>query len=426
MSSKERFDDIFDGCSDQMLEQLEAVYQASTPPVQLNWGRFQMQMHKPLVESKRPWYSSMRFPVAGTRRASLAMSVAVLCMLMIVGGSVVYASGGLPAILQSIFNWSPTTKTLLAQQQMTTLNQTFTSDGYTLTLQNGYADTNEVILGVSLALPPAPKSQNWLVNSMQLTTSQGTKLPFITSSNVFNAVEKTGKLNAFIYTFDGAAIASNQNQLALHLEVPVKCTDQQIIPPNCTGTAKFDFTLPFHAGHTVAPQQSVNRNGKNFTLHKVVFASSETRLYISGFSQYYQGPYSIFSKRFKVTLSNGKKTISYSCIVDNNLCLNSRDLHAGFVVIQNLEPGHKVENGLPRPSASFALTQRTYGAQGYYVMMPPAFTNEHGDWTVTVTQLAAPVPLPKNDPNRGTGPGYVSTNSPDPSVKPWVFTFHMP
>lgn len=48
------------------------------------------------------------------------------------------------------------------------------------------------------------------------------------------------------------------------------------------------------------------------------------------------------------------------------------------------------------------------------------------DWTVTVTQLAAPVPLPKNDPNRGTGPGYVSYNSPDPSVKPWIFTFHMP
>ncbi|GER91956.1 hypothetical protein KDW_61180 [Dictyobacter vulcani] len=425
----------FDMSTDHVMKQLEVIYQGNTPPAQLNWKHFKLQLQEPVVTNRQSWYSRMTFPLAGTRRLSLSLALSLCLVVVIICSSVVYAFGGLPVVLQDMFNWNPGTQALLAQQQMTTVNQVFESDGYKLTLQEGYADANQVIIGFSLTLPHPPGLNNepgywYLANNFEnyrLTTSQGATLPLI---NANSFVAKKGDLVALLYNFDAATIAGKPDQqLALHLKIPVKCTDLY----TCARTATFNFTLPFHAGHILIPQQAVNRNGKNLSLQKVVVAPSETRFYMHGFSLYDTIPSNFStptftSKHFDLVLSNGKKTYTI-CTVMYNMC-GAHDIPA-FEAKQRSKDGyiiHTTINGIHIgiTAGMGGVDAPLYMGNDHSVIgltLPQALTNAHGSWTMTVTQTITQ--LTRVDDHGH--PGYTPTGPyhADPSAKPWVFTVHL-
>ncbi|HEX4208272.1 MAG TPA: DUF4179 domain-containing protein [Ktedonobacteraceae bacterium] len=463
MNTRERYSDLFDEHIDPQLEQclenLEATYTSATPPDKLNWQQFQMQSAKPTPRAKESWRSIVapRYVGIGRRRVSLPLGLALSILVVLVCGGFVYAAGGLPQALQALFSADPGTKTLLTQQQITEINQTFVADGYKVTLESGYADGSNVILGLSEDLPHMPtasykiKSNKSIDENFKtyeyvsisdlphLTTSQGVDLPVL---NARSLLSKKGNSEGLVYTFNAASIQGNPTQITLHLELFAKCNG--IIDHQCARTVKFNFMLPFHAGRVLFPHQVVRLNGKTLTLEKVVIAPTETRFYIRGFSledanlppwlKKTSPPKTYTSKYFDIKVSNGKKTYNV-CTVSYNTCSYHDSLSYGamdrlYKANQLFVFKDKVGNfTVETPLFGGEINEPIYMGDDQSVIglsMPQSFSHEHGDWTITVKQQVAQLHLSHGRDGTVYSPAPNSAYVLDKSATSWTFKVHLP
>ncbi len=161
----------------------------------------------------------------------------------------------------------------IQQLQYSDFHQSKSIDGYTLSLDKVYADTNLVIVGYTVT---GPTGQNPMgefdMGRAKLTTEQGLNLPG------FGGVE-TGPIagiNGSVLYFDASSIQSTPANLNLQLAIHYGTRDQ--------GSLIFDFSVPFHPGRIVNVNQSVTAGGKTLTLERIVITPAEARLYIQGFN----------------------------------------------------------------------------------------------------------------------------------------------
>ncbi len=233
--------------------------------------RVRQQNNVTFSPSKR-LHSGYRFPVRGA--VVLASLVAILAML--VGLASV---AGVP-ILITLFHLEQGTQNVLQTNQYTDYHQSKSVNGFTITIEQAYADANRVIIGYTIHVP-AHQNQDaeFALGLSTLTTSQGVNLPFMGGVGSAAVVGISGD----VFSFDASNIQSNPKELQLHLAIPFG-TQPPISAFQIDGTLPFNFVVPFHAGKVINLHQTVVADGKTVTLERIVITASETRLYVQGFN----------------------------------------------------------------------------------------------------------------------------------------------
>jgi hypothetical protein len=213
--------------------------------------------------------------VAAHRVASIVLAAFLAIGLM--AGSV-YA---VRTLLDQVINSDPGTKQADLEQQFVPVKQSQTIGGFTVTVEKAYADANRVVIAVTVK-KPAGHIYNSAFPDFTLTINQGVKLPQNSGSGYGN---RNGD-DAYVDSYDGAAITGNPKTLSLHLELNAIYVAQQdgdnstFRSYTVAGSASFDFSVPFHAGRVASLHQSSTVGGSTLTLERVVVSLSETRVYL--------------------------------------------------------------------------------------------------------------------------------------------------
>ena len=185
--------------------------------------------------------------------AKVAMGLA-LVLLLILPYVTMYAQGN-----------DPTIAALQKAGALHPLNLSQAADGITITLDWGYADLNQIALGLQIdGLDP----QNALIPHVALYDATGNQF---TPRSQFQGA----------YTFDAQPFATaNSVQISLQLaawlgEAPPDGTPQPS-PTAPPAPFQFAFTLPLHPNVTVAPDLAITHNDITAVLEKVVADTTET------------------------------------------------------------------------------------------------------------------------------------------------------
>lgn len=211
------------------------------------------------------------------RQLSPRLSIALVCLIaLIVLSGTAYAAIG-PTILNNMLK-DLGFQQLVQTNQFTDYHQSKNVDGYTLTIQKAYADSNQVVIGYTVQVPPGGIEPFFKFGEGQamLTTEQGMDLPQITGASN----DPTNGTNGNVYIFDAGGIQNNPKELHLRLTIPY--SGQGRPPSQISGHLSFSFAVPFHPGRVINLHQSVTAKGVTATLERVVITSTSVRAYISG------------------------------------------------------------------------------------------------------------------------------------------------
>ncbi len=398
--------DIFDEQHEPELARharnLETLYTSPELPAQLNWTRLQLQARE--VNTKSSAIPQWRSPA---QRASVRFSLAALALVAVLLFSSLafaFSGGDINALLQKVLQAGNGGQQVFQKQQFVHIGKAKTIEGFTLTVEDAYADANEIIVSYSITsanIEALGKGGHWAFNDVLLATkgsanipellSRGTEPDWAYTKNNANKIP-TG-LN--VVYFDGSTIQGNPKSIDLHTTVTYGCgsegggpssetingTTVALTPTpgsDCSAKATevsnklnwaFDFSLPFHAGRVVNVHQSATSGGRTVTLERVVITQSETRFYIDG-----------------LAYTNDRDelhSLQYNLLLDNK---NYNEVQFG-----GQDTGHP------------------------FVWLEESLTNQHGDASFSIT----PYPVPAN-----------TTPSPYdfPHVKggPWIFHFVIP
>ncbi len=341
-----------------LIDDLHTIFAAVRPPADL--ARPPLEPLQ-LVGSRRRataqrarWSSVGRLTRLIPGPLGRAVAAAVLVALLVSG--VAFAG---ETLLNRVFRMDPGTQQILQDDQYQTINVSHSFGGATLTIERAYADANRIIVGYTLRF--ASGTADPLV-AVSLRTSDGTVLP------VRGLVGYSGPgEQAEVPFFDAADIRGAPSALSLHLDARAQAG------PQAGETWGSDFTLPFHTGRIVEPNQSLTVNGGTATLKKVVLTPSELRIYLTG---------------------------------------------VGEVFIAHLSTGNLFDGwDSDRNRDSLGATQEWRTSTGLSAMsFPAALYQRHGEWTLQVGLDPSGVEVQ---------PAY-STPTPMPTGGPWTFHFVIP
>ncbi len=269
-----------------VIEQLDAVYTTPAPPphltlaaaLELRAGAAQGERsarQKPRVRLVR-WVLAPR-PLA-QRLAGVAIAM-LLALVLTVGSS--YAVG---TILDRVLHFEPGTEQIELKNLYQNINQSQTMQGFTLTVAQGYADSNRVIVTFTVEKPAGHTYNHASPLGAALTTRDGLALPGYSGNGYGN---RAGD-DAYASFFDAAGISGNPQALHLHLAVQGLDVAQQdgndstLRQFQIAEPGSFDFSLTFHPGRIANVHQTVTVGGTAVTLERVVVTLSETRIYLHG------------------------------------------------------------------------------------------------------------------------------------------------
>lgn len=261
----------------QLMRDLDRIYTAPEPPANLTWERARMMR----MQQNQVQRSGITLPLARRWQWSLRAVTAATLALLLIAGTAYAAVEVISPMLAHIIDRGPNSVThaLLQNDQFTVIGQTKTLDGVTVKLEAAYADTSQVIIGYTVVTSDSNKTA-LPAQEAALKTSQGLVLtPGDSGASDYNVLH-----SAEVATFDAGAIAGEPEQLDLHLNMAVGT----LVGPRgkaqlqVNGALAFDFSVPFHRGIVLTPEQSSVVDGQKITLEKVVIAPSQTRVYISG------------------------------------------------------------------------------------------------------------------------------------------------
>lgn len=286
----------------QLEEGLRTIYTARTRPDYPTWS--QLQAKHAASEGGNQRETVLRWvrplPVRSRRWAPILAALALL--LVLTAG----AYAGARLILNQLAQSEPATHNLVTHGQFTALNQSTTIDGFTMTLEEAYADANRAILGIVVTKPnlaPLGTGGVWSFEQMRLQTANGVLLPAGFFMLNDDTVKLGGSPSATFMSFDAENIQGAPSTLHLQAKITYRCfqTDSSSCSEKALSVANdlnwsFQFDVPFHPGRVASLQQSVTRAGATMTLERVVVTPSETRAYITGLSYGYTDGRSFFSR----------------------------------------------------------------------------------------------------------------------------------
>jgi hypothetical protein len=257
----------------QLVQELDSICSAPQPPASVNWPAVRA-IHTeqttrkraivlPFRTSARPWYLFFR-------KATL---VPVFIGLVLVTAAFTFT---LTPLMNFLLSLQPSGQKLISGHLFVDINQSQTIDGKTVTLQDGYADASQIILGYTIS----PAKAFDIVGIPDLSTQQGVEL---IPDNTLTMASSENTAGASFH-FSSSRIAGNPNILKLRLKISMS---SKTSPGHFKklGIATFDFTLPFHPGKVLTPGQQVTSHGKAATLAYVSIAQSSTRIAVLGLDE---------------------------------------------------------------------------------------------------------------------------------------------
>lgn len=194
------------------------------------------------------------------RRLRLVLLVAAALALM--GASVALS------LLQQAAELMPGWRVAYDQAQVLDLSQT--ANGYTVTLERGYVDPNQLVLGFVVT---GPNGLTRAVPRGTVTDAQGRS--FLDTAG--------GDIQAELQN-SAATISSYQVPPGIGSEVTLTATFAELMPVTVenvmapTGPWVFHFTLPVHPATVVEPMQTVEVAGVPITLHRMQATATTVRV----------------------------------------------------------------------------------------------------------------------------------------------------
>lgn len=258
----------------QLVQDLESVCSAPPLPARLHWMEVRI-MHNEQTFEKRAGILPFR-PRAHQRLPLMrkAVLVPVLAALVLVTAAFTFT---LTPLMRNLLSLEPSGQGLINSNLFVELHQSQTIDGLTFTLEEGYADSDQIIL--SYTVSPIKKHNNLL--TANLSTQDGVQLPVLSGSG---ETDKYALGNAWF--FDSSRIAGDPKTLPFQLKIQIGPVPTDTgISSKILGTVTFNFTLPFHPGKILTPGLQATSHGKTITLERVVVSRSATRLVVKGLVQ---------------------------------------------------------------------------------------------------------------------------------------------
>jgi hypothetical protein len=274
------------------------------------------------------------------------------------------------------------------------IDRSQTIDGVTVTLEQGYADANRIVVGFTLGSSDGQRYEPHAT----LSDGQGTVFPQTTGLGLTGQSDVVGISlppgeGSYVLSFDASGLRDTPATVDLHLEVmlrefvvpaaeptlslaqdelPEAPVDSMVVEVSplpmegkLVGPFAFDFDLPFNPGHVIMMEQIVEAAGVPLEVRHVVVTPSESRALLC-----IEPPDGEWEQWAAVaTLSTGAG-------------------QAGVAWSTNPKEGCVVHSFLPS----------LYG--------------QEGDWTLTVDELIRFFDVPGKDQTRLSGP--------------WVFRFQVP
>jgi len=338
---------------------------------------FQMEVQK-VAPSGEWWDNALSRVSEQQRRPSLAGFIIkirpawalVLIMLVLVAGTVYGASSLIKELFQKFAAGVETAG--LAQE----LDLSQTIDGVTIRLERAYADSNVVLLGLTVS----GAEQSYHTNIGTLTTDSGQTIPammglgIVPGSDMILGTWQPDERIATITAFDASGIKTAPTEINLTLKTSVSDPPSFIFGESqrSIGPFIFNFNVPYHTGKVVDIGRTVEAAGVTMTMDSVVISPWATRAVFS-----FSPPYD----------DREKKPIP----------------------IASIQPagGYTVNSAL-------GATQDASSVQ-YFI---GDFTERAGEWTVTVKELV----FPPESPSAGTHPASETKRL----TGPWVFRFQVP
>ncbi len=195
-------------------------------------------------------------------RRHLRLVLLVAAALALMGASVALS------LLQQAAELMPGWR--VAYEQAQVLDLSHTANGYTVTLQRGFVDPNQLVLGFVVT---GPNGQTRAVPRGTVTDAQGRS--FLDTAG--------GDIQAELQN-SAATISSYQVPPGIGSEVTLTATLSELMPvtvenvPAPTGPWVFHFTLPVHPATVVEPMQTVEVAGVPITLHRMQATATTVRV----------------------------------------------------------------------------------------------------------------------------------------------------
>ena len=298
-------------------------------------------------------------------------------LLLFIGGTVYAANTVIGEIFQKYTG--SIGKNGLSQEM--DISQTI--NGVTVRLERAYADNNVVLLGYTVSGPA-----DYFAARDKLITTDGQILPdqgamgFVPgSTEVFNNWAPAERV-AVVDTFDTSSLTGVSSELNLNLTVPVQDWTNPSPDAPVVGVFTFNFSVPVHPGIVVYINQTASAKGLSFTIRNVEISHYQTKVLFQPFTQAF------------------------------------RDSGANLIITLTTPSGKSV------PISAGGLN----GDLPVYYFMGD-FTGEHGEWTVTISELDYPGDLTETTVVPGSGGDVIEGRSAGPSTHlsgPWVFHFKTP
>jgi hypothetical protein len=260
------------------------------------------------------------------------------------------------------------------------LNLSQTIDGVTVSLERAYADANVVLVGFTVS---GPKTR-YHADFGELSTIDGQDIPgmigigTVPGSDIILGDWGKSERVAMIAAFDASMIKGMPAELSLRLETSIAESPIFGESQALTGPFIFEFSVPFHFGKVIDVEQTVEEAAVSITLEDVVISPWATRATFR-----FQSQDNTFSPIVSLELPNGD--------------------------IKNVSFGKYLETS----SAQYFTGD---------------FTNEHGDWTVVISELVFHPDITKATEVPGSE-GKVFTGKAEDTKRlagPWIFHFQVP
>lgn len=271
---QETYSDLLDNETDpafsQLVQELDSICTAPLPPASVNWPAVRAMYLEQLAQKRA---TGLQFRTPGRPRYPLFRRpafVLALIGLVLVTAAFTFT---LTPLMNFLLSLQPAGQRLITDHLFVDINQSQTIDGKTVTLQEGYADASQIILGYTVS----PATAFDIVGIPDLSTKQGVEL--IPDNTLTTA--SSGNTEGASFHFSSSRITGNPSILALQLKISIS---SKTSPGHLKklGTVTFDFTLPFHPGKVLTPGQQVTSHGKTATLDYVSIALSSSRIAVLG------------------------------------------------------------------------------------------------------------------------------------------------
>jgi hypothetical protein len=330
------------------------------------------------VKPPREWWNNIVTSLEERKRRSIwsgfiprtRLAWLLLLLVLIALGGTVYAATSLMGNFFRTF-----APDIEEADLVVTLNLSQTIDGVTVRLEQGYADSNMVLVGYTVT----GRNARYSPDARELSLVGGQNLPgmgglgYVPTSYILNwhPTETTA-----VAAFDASEVEGTPAELELRFETTVGNGPTLAASSATWGPFVLNFKLPFHVGKTVLIEQTIEAAGVPITLEKVVITPSAT----------------------------GAVFLYYDDYADNR----NRPLQ-----ISVLQPAETADNS----SSETIKASSTYFPEAYTLdTYPGDFTDRSGEWTVTITELVFPSRLP--GPHKASETKRLSG--------PWVFRFEVP